>query len=68
MNEETKMTPGEKLKKFRGKKTIREVADAVGVSESAYIKYERGERNPSDPTKLKLAEYFGRSVGFIFFE
>ena len=43
MNEETKMTPGEKLKKFRGKKTIREVADAVGVSESAYIKYERGE-------------------------
>ena len=61
------MTTGEKLRKLRGKKTTSEVAKAVGVSESAYIKYERGERNPRDETKRAIADYYGKSVAYIFF-
>lgn len=61
------MTSGEKLRKLRGKKTKAEVAKAIGVSESSYVKYERDERTPSDFVKQKIADYFGRSVGYIFF-
>ena len=63
-----KRTPfSDKLIKLRGKKTRAEVAAAIGVSESSYTKYERGERTPCDATKEKLAAYFGKTVGFIFF-
>lgn len=58
---------GERLKKLRGNRTKAEVAEAIGVSESSYIKYERGERNPDDKVKVKIAEYYGRTVGHIFF-
>ena len=58
---------GERLKKLRGNKTKAEVATAIGVSESSYIKYERGERNPNDEVKSKIAKYYGRTVGHIFF-
>lgn len=58
---------GHRLRKLRGDKPISVVAAAVGVSESSYIKYERDERNPSDMVKQRIANYFNRSVGFIFF-
>ena len=63
-----RLTPGAKLRKLRGEKSKNEVAAAIGVSASSYIKYERDERNPSDHVKQKIADYFGRSVGFIFFD
>jgi transcriptional regulator with XRE-family HTH domain len=59
---------GEKLVKLRGKKSPEEVAKAIGVSLSSYIKYERGERNPSDAVKRRIADYYGRTVGYIFFD
>ena len=62
------MAAGEKLRELRGNKSKAEVAKAVGVSESSYIKYERNERVPSDDVKVKLAAYFNSSVSFIFFE
>ena len=61
------MTVGEKLRKLRGKKTVSEVAKAVGISESSYIKYERGERVPRDEKKRAIANYYGKSVAYIFF-
>ena len=61
------MTTGEKLVKLRGKKTKSEVAEAIGVSKSSYIKYERDERNPSDVVKQRIADYYGRKVGSVFF-
>jgi transcriptional regulator with XRE-family HTH domain len=61
-------TLGEKLMKLRGKKRPEEVAEAIGVSLSSYIKYERGERNPSDSVKIRIANYYGLTVGYIFFE
>ena len=61
------MTAGQRLKKLRGKKSKREVAQSVGVTEWAYIKYERDERVPRDEVKKRLAEYFKTSVESIFF-
>lgn len=64
---EKSMTVGERLTKLRGRKTKAEVAKAIGVSESSYIKYERNERTPSDAVKIRIAEFYGRKVGTIFF-
>lgn len=58
---------GEKLRKLRGNRKPEEVAEAVGISVSALIKYEREERVPRDRVKQRLAEYYGRTVNFIFF-
>ena len=62
------VTPGERLVKLRGNRTKAEVATAIGVSESSYIKYERGERTPSDDVKIRIAKYYGKTVGSIFFD
>lgn len=62
------MSIGEKLRSLRGKKSKSEVAKAIGVSMSSYVKYERNERVPSDDVKKKIATYFNSSVSFIFFE
>ena len=61
------MTAGEKLKELRGNRSKQSVAKAIGVSESAYIKYERGERVPRDDVKKRVSEFFGVSVESIFF-
>lgn len=60
---------GERLQELRVAKgkSRAEVANAVGVSYSAIAMYERGERTPTDSTKVKLAKYYGKSVAYIFF-
>lgn len=58
---------GERLIVLRGNRTQAEVAQAIGVSPSAYSMYETGERIPRDEIKKKIAEYFRRSVTTIFF-
>ena len=62
-----KKTVGQRLRELRGLRSKKEVADAVGVSLSSYVKYERDERHPNDATKVRLAKYFGKSVASIFF-
>lgn len=61
------VTIGEKLRKLRGKKKKQIIADAIGVSYSSYVKYERDERHPSDEVKKRIAKYFGVTVQSIFF-
>lgn len=61
------MTTGEKLRKLRGNKTAVKVAKDLGISRSALIKYENDERVPRDEIKKKIAEYYGRTIQFIFF-
>lgn len=61
------MSVGGKLRALRGERPKKEVADAIGVSESSYIKYERDERIPRDAVKERIAKYYRRSVGSIFF-
>lgn len=61
------MTIGEKLKKLRGEKSQEEVARAVFISNSALSSYENGDRIPRDDVKRRLASYYGKTVGEIFF-
>jgi DNA-binding XRE family transcriptional regulator len=61
------MTVGEKLRKLRGCRTTIGVAKALGISHSSLVKYERDERVPRDEVKKKIAEYYGKTVGDIFF-
>ena len=58
---------GKKLVALRGKKSQQEVAEAAGITQAALSMYERGERIPRDAVKIRLANYYGRTVGDIFF-
>ena len=58
---------GERLQKLRGSRTQKEVAEAVGVTPMAISLYESGERVPRDKIKVRLANYYKRTVNFIFF-
>lgn len=58
---------GEKLRKLRGAKPRKEVAETCGISVSALAMYEAGERIPRDEVKIRLAAYYNRSVNYIFF-
>lgn len=62
-----KKTVGEILKELRGSRSKNDVATAIGVSVSSYVKYERNERHPNDETKVRIANYFGQTVESIFF-
>lgn len=59
---------GKRLKELRGKKTLATVAVDLGVTPMAVSLWERGERIPNDEMKVRIAQYYGRSVAFIFFK
>lgn len=61
------MSCGSILKKLRGDKTQEYIAGELGITKSAWAMYERNERVPRDEIKIKIAEYFGKSVQEIFF-
>ena len=54
---------GQRLIELRGERKREEVANAIGVSKSAIA----GERVPRDPLKLKIANYYNKTVEEIFF-
>ena len=58
---------GQKLIDLRGNKPREQVASDLGISLSALAMYERGERIPRDEIKIKIADYFNKSVQEIFF-
>lgn len=57
------------LKKIRIDKGITqmEAAHGIGISYSLLSKMEAGYRGSSDKTKIKIADFYGMSVGEIFF-
>jgi transcriptional regulator with XRE-family HTH domain len=57
----------EKLIAARGTRPREEVAVACGISVSALIMYEKGERVPKDDIKIRLAKYYGTTVGALFY-
>lgn len=57
-----------KLRELRGNRTQEDIAQAVGISRSAYMMYENGERIPRDYIKKKLADFYNVSVGSLFFD
>ena len=56
-----------RLINLRGNKSRENVAKACGISVSALAMYEQGERIPRDDIKIRLANYYRRSVNYIFF-
>ena len=61
------MEIAKKLVELRGERKREDVAKAIGVSVSAISMYENGERIPRDDIKVKIAKYYNKSVGEIFF-
>ena len=61
-------TIAKKLVKLRGERTQSEVAEAIGINQSRYAMYETGKRIPRDEVKVKIAQYFGKTVQEIFFD
>lgn len=57
----------QKLRALRGNRTQKEVAEAVGISQAALSQYESGLRVPRDEIKVRMADYYKRSVNFIFY-
>lgn len=57
----------ERLKKLREEKGVyqKDVAAFLGVDRTTYVKYERGDSEPSKDTLVKLANYFGVSTDYI---
>jgi putative transcriptional regulator len=58
---------GQKLVELRGTKSREQVAVDLGISYSAVVSYELGERIPRDEIKIKIAKYYGVDVGELFF-
>lgn len=61
------MSTGAKLRELRGDKTQQDVADGIGITKSALAMYERDERVPRDEVKKRIADYYGVSILFLFF-
>ena len=58
---------GIRLRELRGVRTRTGVAKQIGISYSALCQYEYGIKLPNDATKVKIANYYGKSVQDIFF-
>lgn len=56
------------LKELRENKKITQEKEAkdLEITKEYLSMLERGERNPSDKLKIKMANYFGVSVSYIF--
>ena len=61
------MTVGEKLVALREKRSQKEVAEALGISQSALCQYETDERVPRDEIKVRLSNYYGVSIQALFY-
>lgn len=56
------------LKELRENKKItqEEEAEELGITKEYLSMLERGDRNPSDKLKEKMANFFKVSIGYIF--
>ena len=55
------------MKKLRGIKRQKEVADDLQITAAALSHYERGIRTPRDALKTKIANYYGVTVQDLFY-
>lgn len=58
---------GKTLRELRGDRPQSEIATAVGITTMALSQYENGNRVPRDDIKIRLADFFGVTVDYIFF-
>lgn len=47
--------------------TQEEAANSIGISLSLLQKMEQGIRSGNDATKIKVASFYGKTVGYLFF-
>ena len=59
---------GRRLIMLRGKRRREDVAKALEISPSAIAMYENGERIPRDEIKVKIAQFYNKTVQEIFFD
>lgn len=61
------MTFAERLTALQKRENVskQEVYTAVGLSRVAYYRYEKGERQPTAPLLIALADYFGVSLDYL---
>ncbi len=52
------------LRRARGL-TLRELGTVLGLAESTVSQYETGRREPGSEVLLRLADYFGVTVGYL---
>ena len=64
---EERKTPGEILKELWGNKSQSTVANDIGVPQTVLSSWENDERQPRDEKKKLIADYYGVTVGSIFF-
>ena len=64
---DTQKDMGSILKSLRGSATQKEISKNIGITKSAWAMYERNKRIPRDEVKVRIADYFGKSVQEIFF-
>lgn len=57
-----------RLLDLRGDEPREKVAEAIKISVSALQMYENGQRVPRDDIKLRIADYYNKSVQEIFFD
>lgn len=50
------------LKKLRGDRSQKEIADALGINQPTYNRYERGDREPDIATIIRISEYYNVST------
>lgn len=61
------MSIAERLREARGDKRREDVCAACDISLSALTMYENGQRIPRDEVKVRLANYYGKTVQELFF-
>lgn len=61
------MSIGAKLRALRGSRTQQEIADDLNITKSAWAMYEKDQRIPRDEVKVRIANYFGKTVQAIFY-
>ena len=57
----------QRLRELRDKQnmTQAQVASYLKVDRTTYVKYEKGQSNPDDDTKVKLAQLFGVTTDYL---
>ncbi len=55
----------ERLKELRGKKTLQEVADSIGITRVAMGYYEKGERKPDIEILYKIVDFYKVSADYL---
>ena len=61
------MTLQERMRELRKerKETQRQVADAIGVTDRQYQRFETGKQKPGFDSLLALADHFGVSLDYL---